>query len=59
MDFLFTLRVVTPLFVKKTKQNKQKKQNNLISANRNPGVVGAKLAKEIVACSIVAPFSRS
>ena len=29
---------------------------NLISANQNPGVVGAKLAKEIVAGCIVGPF---
>jgi hypothetical protein len=29
---------------------------NLISANQNPGVVGAKLAKEIVAGRIVGPF---
>jgi hypothetical protein len=28
----------------------------LISANQNPGVVGAKLAKEIVAGRIVGPF---
>ena len=70
MDFLFTLRVVTPLFVKKKTKKKNKKKNkankkknkkktNLISANQNPGVVGAKLAKEIVAGRIVAPFSRS
>jgi hypothetical protein len=30
---------------------------NLISANQNPGVVSAKLAKEIVAGRIVGPFS--
>jgi hypothetical protein len=29
----------------------------LISANENPGVVGAKLGKEIVAGRIVGPFS--